>query len=165
MMISIIISTWGDGTGDISALGEPGETVVVTKSWKEAGNYTIRVKAIDEHGADGNWSDPLYVNIIPAPFLDIQISVGFGVRVSIKNIGNADAVDGNWIITVKGGRLGLINFMREGDITLLKPEEEFNKRVFPIGLGPVEITVTAEVEGDKFSRDKYGFIIFIFIIG
>lgn len=46
---------WGDGTGDISAVGEPGESMVVSHSWKEEGTYIIKVKAIDEHGAESDW--------------------------------------------------------------------------------------------------------------
>lgn len=47
---------WGDGTGDISAMGKFGESKVVTHSWKEEKSYIIKVKAIDEHGADSNWT-------------------------------------------------------------------------------------------------------------
>jgi outer membrane protein assembly factor BamB len=46
---------WGDGTGDISAVGESGESMVVSHSWNEEGTYIIKVKAIDEHGAESNW--------------------------------------------------------------------------------------------------------------
>lgn len=46
---------WGDGTGDISAVNEPGEPTVVSHAWNREGNYTIRVKAIDEHGAESDW--------------------------------------------------------------------------------------------------------------
>ena len=47
---------WGDGTGNISEVSGSGELVSVSHRWGEQGNFTIRVKTIDEHGAESDWS-------------------------------------------------------------------------------------------------------------
>ena len=44
-------------------LYEPGEEVEVNHSWYVTGYYEIRVKAMDVHGAESNWSDPLPVSM------------------------------------------------------------------------------------------------------
>jgi len=54
---------WGDGTGDISRLASSGESITINHSWEERGIYTVKVKAIDEHGGESVWSDPLIVAI------------------------------------------------------------------------------------------------------
>lgn len=68
---------WGDDT-DSGWIGpiESGQEVQVNKTWKEKGEYTIRVKAKDIHDLQSEWSDPLTVNMprsrSPYPFRDAQ---------------------------------------------------------------------------------------------
>jgi len=38
-----------------------GEMVSTPHSWSSAGIYAIKVKAQDEHGAESEWSDPMYI--------------------------------------------------------------------------------------------------------
>jgi len=40
-----------------------GQGILTSHIWDEEGNYEIRVKARDIHGAEGDWSDPLYVTM------------------------------------------------------------------------------------------------------
>jgi len=44
---------WGDGTNESTSLNPSGETVTVSHTWAEKGDYTITVKAEDEHGLTG----------------------------------------------------------------------------------------------------------------
>jgi len=52
-----------------------GEECNASGIWFEKGNYEIKVKAIDIHGAESEWSDPLSVSMpktrqyIDSPFL------------------------------------------------------------------------------------------------
>jgi len=40
-----------------------GEEITVAHAWETKGNYNIRVKAVDENGMEGFWSDPLPVSM------------------------------------------------------------------------------------------------------
>jgi len=54
----------GDGTVDEwTDFYNSGETVLTPHSWTERGSYEIRVRARDEHGLAGEWSDPLAVTM------------------------------------------------------------------------------------------------------
>ena len=55
---------WGDDSmSDWMGPYESEETVSVSHIWDEKGSYQIRVKAIDESGAQSEWSDPLCVSM------------------------------------------------------------------------------------------------------
>ncbi len=58
---------WGDGNKTTVKAGGlyyvSGEKVNVKYTWNNKGSYTIRVKAIDEHYAEGDWSDFYTVTI------------------------------------------------------------------------------------------------------
>jgi len=68
---------WGDG--EFSEWIGPynsGQTSEASHKWSEKGNYEIRVKAKDDHGVQGEWSDPLPISmpkikpIVNTPFID-----------------------------------------------------------------------------------------------
>ncbi|RLF59521.1 MAG: hypothetical protein DRN27_02455 [Thermoplasmata archaeon] len=40
-----------------------GETIKTPHTWNEEGEYIIHVKAMDEHGGESDWSDPLAISI------------------------------------------------------------------------------------------------------
>ena len=48
---------WDDGTEETTELHPNGTTVTIKHMWNKVGDYTIRVKAIDEHKAESNWSE------------------------------------------------------------------------------------------------------------
>jgi hypothetical protein len=54
---------WGDGTGDILPSCDSGEYMAIHHSWNIEGDYIIKVKAIDEHGKESSWSEPLTVTM------------------------------------------------------------------------------------------------------
>jgi len=55
---------WGDGSNS-GWLGPYNSGVIVSAKhiWETKGNYGIKVKAKDEHGAESNWSDPLPITM------------------------------------------------------------------------------------------------------
>jgi hypothetical protein len=61
---------WGDGSTDDSGLMPSGTAVEGTHRWQEAGTYTVKVRAADEHGASSPWSGFLEVRIDP-PHLEV----------------------------------------------------------------------------------------------
>jgi len=52
----------GEGTWLLPG-GESGEICEVNHTWCEKGEYEIRVKAKDEHGAESDWSHPLSISM------------------------------------------------------------------------------------------------------
>jgi hypothetical protein len=60
--ISYVFS-WGDGTTSQTDFIPSGQQGSSTHSWAEKGNYEIKVKAVDVHGAESDWSDPLPISM------------------------------------------------------------------------------------------------------
>jgi len=68
---------WGDDTfsGWIGPYNS-GQTAEASHKWTKKGDYQIRVKAKDDHGVQGEWSDPLPISmpkikpIVNTPFID-----------------------------------------------------------------------------------------------
>jgi len=63
---------WGEGSPGTYSWGvgpfNSGETADANHIWDKKGSYSIRVKAVDEYGAQSEWSDPLSV-IMPRNIL------------------------------------------------------------------------------------------------
>ena len=98
------------------------------------------------------------------PKLEIgNISGGFGISTVIKNVGLAPATEINFTITVTGGIFDLININMQDIISNIDEGSEFKigTGLF-FGLGPIEITVTADcIEGSSDEKTTEGSI-FIF---
>jgi len=74
---------WGNGmTSFIQGPYESGEECSGSGIWFEEGNYEIKVKAIDEHGAESNWSDPLIVSM-PKKISLLELNNFFNLRFSL----------------------------------------------------------------------------------
>jgi PKD repeat protein len=56
---------WGDGRQSLwsDRLYGPSVSVIKWHKWRETGNFDVKVKAKDEWGMEGNWSDPLTVGV------------------------------------------------------------------------------------------------------
>ena len=58
---------WGGGSPGTYSWGvgpyNSGETSYASHIWESQGSYNIRVKAIDEYGAQSDWSDPLEITV------------------------------------------------------------------------------------------------------
>jgi hypothetical protein len=71
-----LLFDWGDGEfSDWIGPKNSGQEVTASHTWSSAGDFSIRVKAKDEHGILGEWSDPLLISlskgksIVYRPFL------------------------------------------------------------------------------------------------
>ena len=96
--------------------------------------------------------------------LTIEISGGFGITLSIKNIGNVEAQDVTWNCSIVGGIFNMIDIQLQGTIDILQPGEEDHIRQSFFGLGNINITADASaLNADSFSINKNGRVIFIFI--
>lgn len=57
------IFDWGDGNFGFTDWYNSGETASLSHNWSEKGSYNIRVKSIDDHNGESNWSDSLPITI------------------------------------------------------------------------------------------------------
>jgi len=96
--------------------------------------------------------------------LEIEITGGIGVQVTIENMGTVDAIDVTSQIILTGGFLGRINISTIHNQSLMIPDEEFRTQLSPIGLGSITITVTAEaMNAQRVTMTAEGFILFFFV--
>ncbi len=156
---------WGDGTfSDWLGPYKSGEYVEAVHTWENIGVYNIRVKAKDEYNSESNWSEPHNITIMNRPILEIgQISGGLlKVKADIKNIGDIDANDVNWSITLKGGTF--IGKKTEGtDLNVIAGESETITSKLIFGFGPTVITVNAWITESSDKREQTGFVLLFFI--
>jgi hypothetical protein len=166
-----IIWDWGDGSysewiGPYSS----GEIASVTHMWSAPGDYDIRVRVKDNNG-NVNISNPLIIRIYTGPKLRIlpgNITGGIGkINAKIENIGDKDAFNISWVISIEGGILRTINITTSGYIDKIEAND-FNKVFtdkFIIGFGGIGIRVTASAEGIKeASQQIIGYIILFYVI-
>jgi hypothetical protein len=101
------------------------------------------------------------------PVLEIKdITGGLGVNAVIENVGEGDATNVEWMITLDavfpglgGETTGIIESLPAGESALINTGLVF-------GLGPTGITITAQsAEGVTAEGTSSGFVILIFVIG
>ena len=147
---------WGDDE-DSGWIDIPEATHV----WSDPDTYNVKVKARDIFNEESDWSVPLEVTIRELMLgLEIEsITGGNGITAVIKNIGNADATDVDWTITIDGGFI-ILTKSESGRIGKIAAgtSEEINMSVFGIGLGIIfeipTITVTAECAEGSSAEDN-----------
>ena len=160
---------WGDDTySDWLGPYDSGDPVAALHNWTVGGNYGVKVKAKDVHGAESGWSDSIIVHIA-APELEIrQINGGISkVSAKIKNNGDAPASQVNWSISIKGGILGLIDVTVSGKVSSLNINEEViidTDDASIVGFGLVDITVTAETTGAPVGSDTVKGFVLLYIV-
>jgi hypothetical protein len=157
--------SWGDGTKS-GWLGpyESGASVEAFHSWSEPGDYNITVQSKDIYGYLSNWSASISIHILQPPILDIRPITGglFRIKSVIKNIGEIDATNVNWRISLNGG--AFIGKESSGLNDILAGEEiQINSKLI-LGFGTTSVLVTADVtEGISDKREQSGFILLFFI--
>jgi len=105
--------------------------------------------------------DGIVVKIGPFPNLDVEITGGLGVKVTITNSGLGDADDVPWEITVTGGMLGMVNLTKNGTIDILAEDTQTVTTGMFLGLGPVTITV----QFAALETTKSAFVLGPFVLG
>ena len=106
------------------------------------------------------------------PAIEIgEITGGIGkVSAVISNVGEADATDVDWSISVTGGLLGRIDIETNGTITSLAIGEEVTVSTegFILGLGTIDIVVTAscaEAIPTSVEKTATGKVLIFFVLG
>lgn len=156
---------WGDGNfSEWIGPYNSSDAVEVLYSWKNPGEYSIKVIAKDIKGFCSEWSDALKINILQAPILDVCSIYGglFKVNALIKNLGDIETSEVNWNIKLKGG--AWIGGNSSGSIPLLKgkDQQEISSN-FIIGFGNTIVTITASSTEDSHSEIRTGSIFLIFV--
>jgi len=134
---------WEDGVSDWLGPYTSGQSVQTTHKWLVPGDYQIKVKAKDSTGGESEWSDPMTINIVAGPQIEIgTISGGLRITAEIKNTGIVNATQINWTISLQG----LVLFGQKKDGTLLaiisSSSEDISTGLI-FGLGTINIIVTA----------------------
>jgi PKD repeat protein len=140
-------------------------------TYTEEGIYTVSLTV-----SDGTISDKEtkvdYITVLPAEIsLEIgNITGGKGVMFAIKNIGNGDATDVEYDITIDGGLI-IIPRTDSGNLGTLSPGQSANLTFGPkgIGLGIItpmpKITVTTTcAEGSSAEKSTEARIILLFVL-
>ncbi|UCD13672.1 MAG: hypothetical protein JSW60_08960, partial [Thermoplasmatales archaeon] len=157
---------WGDNTssdwlGPYNS-GQPGSA---SHSWDAKGDYDIKVKAKDINSFISGWSDPLTINVLKEPSVDVGLITGglLKVKAGIKNNGEVEATAVKWGITLDGGAI-LIGKENSGEISSILPGESITiNSGLILGLGKTKITVTAEIPQDTDTRTQSATVLLLFV--
>lgn len=98
----------------------------------------------------------------PEPSLEIElISGGFGISTVIENVGNVDATDVEWSISLDGGIILRPSArIKKGTIPMLVAGDTITKSTSVLGLGRIDITVmVGEVE-----KTTKGFMLLFIVV-
>jgi len=135
--------SWGDGQVEWIGPYDSGEIVQASHIWGEQGEFEVKVKAQDIYGAESDWSDPLYIEIIDPFSIEIKtITGGFGVHATIKNTGAEDIVDLEYTIALNGSLIFIGEETKEF-VDISVGDEVKVSTGFVFGLGKIDITVNA----------------------
>lgn len=101
-----------------------------------------------------------------ATSLNITISGGIGVAITIKNEGDVNATNVETQIKIIGGIFNGINITRnDPSVSPLPPGLTSKIKVFPLGFGPISLNVTASAENAlPVTKTAEGFILLFFVI-
>jgi nitroreductase len=154
---------WGDQTssGWIGPFAS-GTPVAFNHSWAYMGTYAIKARAKDSHGLEGIWSIPLQMTIA-GPGLDIEITGGLGVTVTITNNATVPVTNISWEIAFSGGFT--FPAQKTGSIPTIPMGEQDTVRAMALGLGRRAVTVSLQAD-DGISTEKtvncFLFVFFVF---
>ncbi|UCD13445.1 MAG: hypothetical protein JSW60_07790, partial [Thermoplasmatales archaeon] len=157
---------WGDNKTEWTDYYESGEEVHVRHIWMNYGTYEIRAKAKDIHGFEGDWSDPLVVNIT-APDLQIGRIAGGLLKITtqINNTGANNATNVVASFVLEGGLI-LVGRNVSKNLGTIVPGGTADVHAGPVlGFGFVDINVTASANSiEKVSKTAKGLILLFFVI-
>ena len=119
------------------------------KTWTED---TVNDMTFKTYGAD-------------ATELAIEITGGVGFYVTVRNIGEIEAVDVTASATVTGGFLSRVNTSDSTEMPVLFSNASLVLRGLPLGLGPVTIVVSAQASNAALvTKTVAGWMIVFFIL-
>ena len=155
---------WGDGTTSGWLGPAPSEVPVAADHiWAQKGSYNILAKAKDTLNAESSWSEPYPVTITGAA-LDIQITGGLGLTITLNNTGDFNITDISWNLTIAGGFLKPAP--KTGTISALAPGEQYVIHETAFGFGKKTITFDlAADDGFTAKKTATGFLLIVFFLG
>jgi len=157
---------WGDNTSS-NWLGpyDSGVAGEASHTWTDLGEYNIKVKAKDVNDSESNWSIPLTVTIVEEPILNMGLITGglFRVKAVIRNIGDTEATNVTWNMTLSGTIL--IGRESNGEIPSIPADGSATAiSGLIMGFGKTTVTVTAEIPEGSDTRSQGGTVLLFFII-
>ena len=157
-----LLFDWGDeqNTGWLGPY-PAGTEICKSYIWDMEGSYEVKVRAKDENNYFSLWSNPLIIDIIDQPNIEIvKIKGGFGISVDLSNIIEQDITTIQWSIKIDGGIIFTAN-ETSGIIDELKAGEKITfKSNLLFGFGIIDITVCANTAIET----KTGIIIGPFVL-
>ena len=112
-------------------------TGAVSSEWRSSDACENGVVWTDSR--DGN-NDIYFDNYPGIPMFDITISGGFGITITVTNIGSASVENIEWSVSISG--LVFIGKESSGSIDVLAPGESITVKLLPIGIGSIDISVS-----------------------
>ncbi len=152
-------NNFGGSWGEPVQINEVDGTVVAEPN--SADIHPAGIVWTDERDGD---KDIFYASGPPAPFLAIdKVMGGIGATVTISNTGSADATNVEWTIDLSG--LVFLGKHSSGTISSIAPGESVRvKSGFPLGFGPVDVTVTVtSAEGVSASKTVSGTLMLFYL--
>ena len=134
---------------DDSLIGIDNDVVsggVASVTWSDLDlNMTYSWYVIVNDSKDENLSDTWFFKTINIK-LKIEISGGIGVNAFISNIGDDDAIDVEWNISINSF-LGFIDESIDGNVAVIEEHDDIiAKKLLVFGFGFVDITVNADCD-------------------
>ena len=125
----------------------------------------VCVKAMDINGSECDWSEPLVVDIVQGPVLDVGI-LSSGVLKTGANVWNRGAVNAtnvSYRISLDGGFI-LLGKETTGTITQINPGEYVSITSSPIiGFGKTKVLVEVELPVSTDFREQGATILFFYV--
>ncbi|MBS3778152.1 MAG: PKD domain-containing protein [Candidatus Thermoplasmatota archaeon] len=124
------------------------ETVTISHTFSNPGDYKVKVKAINAFGDESEWSSSLVVHVI-GPVITVEDVTGglFKLNAFLQNSGDSHAENITWEITIHNSSM-LLGQESHGSIRLLAPNEKV--RIisdFILGLGQTsEIQIHTSIQ-------------------
>ncbi|HVQ01201.1 MAG TPA: BsuPI-related putative proteinase inhibitor [Candidatus Thermoplasmatota archaeon] len=126
------------------------------------GAYSIFGWMVETSDYPKIYAEPVYIWI--GTRLQIETHAGLGAGVSITNVGvfNATNVTGN--VSVRGGYFGHINLSKSFDVDNLVVNKSIFTTLFPFGLGPITIEISATSSTALRTELNEQLFVFLFLV-
>jgi subtilisin family serine protease len=157
---------WGDNTtsnwfGPCSS----NATIEASHIWEEPGEMLVCVKAKDINGSESDWSEPLTVEIIQGPVLDVGVLAGGALKAgaNVWNRGAVEATNVSYRISLDGGFI-LLGKETTGTIPKINPGEFVAVSSSPIiGFGKTRVLVEVDIPVSTDFREQGATMLFFYV--
>jgi hypothetical protein len=127
----------------------------------EDGEYTLLFYSVDYCGnVEEEQTEVFTIQREQPGELVIEIIGGLGVSAILMNLGETEITDIDWTIEISGALL-FAGQSKSGNIASIGPDSDEMIGSMPIGIGPIDVTVTA---GDV-TETASGFLLLFFVLG